>query len=292
MAETPRLPSLTWLRTFEACARHRNFTAAGEELGLTQAAVSQHIRSLEAELGALLFTRQRRGVELTAEAGAYLPHIQGVFRGLARSTTELFGRRGGQDVALRCPISFALLWLAPRLPGFAVAFPQIRLLLTTVHIPADYAEDREGFDIRFGVGSFDGRDSHRLTWERLLPAAAPALLAGLASPDQWLRLPLLSVAGGRELWPDWFARAGMAAPGRPSLVFDSFAVALEAAKAGAGVVLASRPLADRVLEEGLLQPVSEIELAGERGHFITIPAGCAQAPHEQAVLDWILGEAG
>ena len=291
MAESSRLPPLAWLRTFEACARHLNFTAAGEELGLTQAAVSQHIRNLEAELGAALFTRQRRGVELTAEAGAYLPHIQGVFRALARSTTELFGRRGGQTVDLRCPISFALLWLAPRVPAFAAAFPQIRLALSTVHVPADYADDRDGFDIRFGIGAFEGRDSHRLTWERLVPAAAPALLGGLPDLRHWTRLPLLSVAGGREMWPDWFARAGIGAPGRPALVFDSFVVALEAAKAGAGVVLASRPLADATLAEGLLRSLSDIELAGERGHFVTSPAGRALAPHEQAVLDWILHEA-
>ena len=291
MAESSRLPPLVWLRTFEASARHLNFTAAGEELGLTQAAVSQHIRNLEAELGAALFIRQRRGVELTAEAGAYLPHIQGVFRSLARSTTELFGRRAGQSVGLRCPISFALLWLAPRIPAFAAAFPQIRLALSTVHVPADYADDREGFDIRFGIGAFEGRDSHRLIWERLVPAAAPAVLAGLADPGQWPQLPLLSVAGGREMWPDWFARAGIVAPGRPALVFDSFVVALEAAKAGAGVVLASRPLADTALAEGRLQPLSDLELAGERGHFITSPAGRALAPHEQAVLDWILDEA-
>lgn len=291
MVESSRLPPLTWLRTFEACARHRNFTAAGEELGLTQAAVSQHVRQLEAELGAVLFTRQRRGVELTAEGGAYLPHIQGVFRALARSTTELFGRPGGSSVALRSPISFALLWLAPRIAAFAAAFPQIRLALSTVHVPADYADDREGFDIRFGIGTFEGRDSHRLTWEHLVPAAAPTLLAGLADAGQWARLPLLSVAGGREMWPDWFARAGLATPARPALVFDSFVVALEAAKAGGGVVLASRPLADAALAEGRLLALSDVELAGERGHFITSPAGRAPAPHEQAVLDWILDEA-
>ncbi len=291
MAESSRLPPLTWLRTFEACARRLNFTAAGEELGLTQAAVSQHVRNLEAELGAALFNRQRRGVELTAEGAAYLPHIQGVFRALARSTTELFGRPGGHAVALRCPISFALLWLAPRIPALAAAFPQIRLALSTVHLPADYADDREGFDIRFGMGDFEGRDSHRLTWEHLVPAAAPGLVAGLADPAAWTRLPLLAVAGGREMWPDWFARAAIAAPGRPALVFDSFVVALEAAKAGAGVVLASRPLADKALADGRLLALSDIELAGERGHFITSPAGRAAAPHEQAVLDWILGQA-
>ncbi|GLS19027.1 LysR family transcriptional regulator [Labrys miyagiensis] len=290
MAEATRLPPLVWLRTFEACARHLNFTSAGAELGLTQAAVSQHIRTLEAELGARLFVRLRRGVELTAEGGAYLPHIQGVFRSLARSTTELFGPRVGR-VALRSPISFSLLWLAPRLSRLRQALPQVRLELSTVHVPADYAGDQEGFDIRFGIGPFEGRESHRLTWERLVPAAAPDLLHLLDDPANWPHLPLLSVAGAREMWPDWFARAALPLPPSASFVFDSFAVALEAARAGAGAVLASRPLADAALEEGTLVRLSDLELTGECGHFITHAAGRALAAHEQAMLDWILGEA-
>lgn len=292
MAEAAQLPPLIWLRTFEACARHLNFTAAGNELGLTQAAVSQHIKSLEAELGATLFTRLRRGVELTAEGGAYLPHIQGVFRSLARSTSELFGRKAGRVVNLRSPISFSLLWLAPRLRTLARAFPQVKLDLSTVHVPADYAGEQEGFDIRFGIGPFEGRESHRLTWERLVPAAAPGLVNTLDQPSDWLHLPLLSVAGAREMWPDWFARAGLPLPGPASFVFDSFAVALEAARNGTGVVLASRPLADTALVEGHLVRLSDIELTGERGHFITHAAGRALTAHEQAVLEWMLGEAG
>ncbi|WP_413991613.1 LysR family transcriptional regulator [Labrys okinawensis] len=290
MAETTQLPPLIWLRTFEASARHLNFTSAGAELGLTQAAVSQHIRSLEAELGARLFVRLRRGVALTAEGGAYLPHIQGVFRSLARSTSELFGPRAGRAV-LRSPISFSLLWLAPRLHRLRQALPQLRLELNTIHVPVDYTGDQEGFDIRFGIGPFEGRESHRLTWERLVPAAAPLHLHLLHDPANWPHLPLLSVAGAREMWPDWFARAALPLPPSASLVFDSFAVALEAARAGAGAVLASRPLADAALEDGSLVRLSDVELTGERGHFITHAAGRALPAHEQAMLDWILGEA-
>jgi len=290
MAESIRLPPLPWLRTFEACARHLNFTSAGAELGLTQAAVSQHVRSLEAELGALLFIRLRRGVELTPEGGAYLPHVQSVFRSLARSTTELFGQGAGR-VVLRSPVSFSLLWLAPRLSRLRQAMPRLRLELSTIHVPADYAGDPEGFDIRFGIGPFEGRESHRLTWERLVPAAAPVLLSSLADPGDWPRLPLLSVAGAREMWPDWFARAALPLPPSASYVFDSFAVALEAARNGAGAILASRPLADSALQEGGLLRLSDVELTGERGHFITHAAGRSLAAHEQVVLDWILGEA-
>ena len=283
---------MTWLRSFEASARRQSFTAAGEELGLTQAAVSQHIKCLEETLGTALFRRLRRGVELTPEGGAYLPHVQAAFRSLASSTAELFGPRSGRIVTLRSPISFTSLWLAPRLPAFAATFPDTRLEITTIHVPADYVGEAEGFDIRFGIQPFAGRESYRLTFERLVPAAAPFLLRGLRDAAQWSRLPLLSVSGAREMWPDWFACAGLSPPpGRAFLVCDSFVVAFEAACAGAGVVLASRPLADAALADGRLVWLSEIELAGEAGHFITCRAGRALSPQEQSVLDWMRGEA-
>ena len=69
-----QLPPLEWLRVFDAAARTGNFTAAADELGLTQAAVSQRMRHLEARLGAALFKRLPRGVELTGEGEAYAPH--------------------------------------------------------------------------------------------------------------------------------------------------------------------------------------------------------------------------
>src|SRR5687768_10005331 len=197
-------PPLIWLRTFEAAARRLSFTAAAGELGLTQAAVSQQIRLLEAKLKTTRFRSRRRGVELTPEGAAYLPHVQAAFGSLARSTAELFGPRAAHVIAVRSPISFATLWLAPRLPALAAALPNIRLAVTTIHVPSDYSSDG-GLDIQFGGGSFPGRTAHRLTSERLVPVAAPSLLARGTErgPADWASLPLLAVSGAREMWPDW-----------------------------------------------------------------------------------------
>src|SRR5689334_17435096 len=126
MAPFEPLPPLDWLRVFEACARRENFTAAGADLGITQATVSQQIRLLEERLGVRLFVRLRRGVALTTEGAAYLPHVQSALLSLSRSTAELFGGRGQRAIALRSPISFAALWLAPRLASFGIAFPGVR----------------------------------------------------------------------------------------------------------------------------------------------------------------------
>ena len=277
------LPPLDWLRSFEAAARLSNFTAAAAELGLTQAAVSQHIRSLEERLKQPLFIRLARGVELTPEGAAYLPHLQSAFATIANSTRELFEPRTIQSVTIRSPISFAVLMIAPKLPQMASDLPFVQLQIETIHTPADYGE-RSGLDIRFGsgAGSFTGRQAYRLTRETLTPMAVP----DLAKTPDWTGLPRLTVVGAREMWGEWFAVARMKPTIGPTHKFDSFVAALEAARHGAGMVLGSRPLADAALRDGTLVTLSGFTLSSNAGHYLTAPSGAHLSPAEEAVRHW------
>ena len=285
---TEQIPHLPWLRCFEACARRLNFTLAGKEIGLTQAAVSQQIGALEKTLGVALFRRERRGVELTAEGAAYLPHVQAAFATLSHSTQALFGAPRGKEVSLIAPASFALLWLAPRLSGFAAGHPDLALVVSTMQTPADYAVAQADLEIRFGIGEWPGLAAHRITHERLTPICAHGLDPGRPG---WQDLPLLAVRGAREMWRDWFAMAGLRSTARPAFVFDTFAIALEAAKAGAGVLLGSRPLIDAALARGEVIRLSDLELQSPNGHFLCLRAGEPPTPARQAVLNWFLREA-
>ncbi|MBZ9709577.1 LysR family transcriptional regulator [Mesorhizobium sp. ESP7-2] len=280
----PTLPPLDWLRSFEAAARLSNFTAAAAELGLTQAAVSQHIRLLEERLKTRLFSRLARGVALSPEGAAYLPHIQSAFATIGSSTTELFEPRAVRTVQIRAPISFALLALVPALPDLAEALPRVQLDLVTIHRPTDYDLPGSTLDIRFGNGSFPGREAERLTAERLVPVASPAL----AKAADWTSLPLLLVAGAREMWAEWFAAAGLAGHTQRSHRFDSFVAAMEAASAGAGVLLGSRPLIDAALDSGALVPLSDFELPSTSGHFLTRPSTAQLTSAEQDFRHWLL----
>ncbi len=282
------LPHLPWLRSFEAAARRLNFTLAGGELGLTQAAMSQHVSALEATLGVKLFHRRQRGVELTADGAAYLPHVQTALAGLARSTADLFGERRGTEITIIAPISFATLWLAPRLAAFRKSNPAITLSITTAHVPADYPVDAGDFEIRFGTGAWAGRQAWRLTKERLTPVCAPVLLP--RKSKDWTHLPLLTVKGPREMWRDWFVRAKLE-PSRPVLSFDSFIAAHAAAISGAGVLLGSRPLIDPALHGRRLIRLSQIELESPNGHFLAARSTLSLGPPHQKVLEWFLDEA-
>ena len=286
MTERGLLPYLPWIRAFEAAARRLNFTAAGIEIGLTQAAVSQQIKLLESALGKQLFERQRRGVRLTAAGAALVPHVQSTFRSLARSVDELFGVHGADRVELRSPISFAALWLAPRLLRLARALPHLVLDVHTIHLPADYdGAGSTDLDIRFGTGQFAGRTAYRLTEERLLPVASRRLLRQ-SKQGEWRDLPLIGVVGAREMWLDWFEAAGFPPPRRAAYRFDTFIAALEAAKSGTGVLLGSRPLVDRALQSKELIALSDIQLSSNGGHYITHEAGAVLDSSRMALLNW------
>ncbi|UVC18659.1 LysR family transcriptional regulator [Mesorhizobium onobrychidis] len=278
------MPPLDWLRSFEAAARLSNFTAAAVELGLTQAAVSQHIRFLEERLKIRLFSRLARGVALSPEGAAYLPHIQSAFATIGNSTTELFEPRAIQTVTIRAPISFVLLVLMPALPDLARTLPRIQLDVVTIHRPTDYDQSGSVLDIRFGSGAFPGREADRLTVERLVPVASPAL----AGSADWTSLPLLLVAGAREMWAEWFIAAGVPGHPRRSHRFDSFVAAMEAAKAGAGVLLGSRPLIDAALASKYLVRLSGFELSSSFGHFLTRASAAPLTRPEQDFRQWLL----
>jgi len=126
------LPTLTWLRAFEAAARTSSFAAAAAELNLTSGAISYQIRALEAYLGFALFERLPRGVKLTPMGVAYLPPVRKAFEELADSTVGLFGGSERVQITVHAPVSLAALWLAPELPAFAVANPSIDVRLSSV----------------------------------------------------------------------------------------------------------------------------------------------------------------
>jgi DNA-binding transcriptional LysR family regulator len=281
------LPHLPWLRSFEAAARRLSFTLAAEELGLTQAAVSQQIKTLEHSLGVSLFLRGRRGVELSADGAAYLPHVQAAFASLAHTTDELFGGARKTEVKLITPASFGALWLAPRLPAFTKALPGVTLTIQTMTNPGDYAETAADLEIRFGAGHWPGLQSHRLTTEHMTPVCAPTLRT-----DAWQELPLLAVRGAREMWRDWFMMIGSVSMPRGVHSFDTFVMALEAAKAGAGILLGSRPLIDAALLKGELVRLSDLDLPSPHGHFLAYRAEEAQTPALHATINWLLREAG
>ena len=275
------LPPLEWLRVFEAAARNGNFTAAARELNLTQAAVSQRMRNLEQRLGVTLFRRLPRGVELTTEGDAYAPHVQAALTALRRSTHDLFGT-ASRSFTIAATSSVAELWIAPRLPRLQQSFPKLHIALTTIQRQADYEPAQADIEVRFGRGDWPDCQAVKLYDEVLLPVAAPIFLA--AGATDWRRLPQIAVAGPRHGWRDWAAAAGVAPPRPASLRFDTFAQGLAAALAGAGVLLASRPLSQGLLEDGRLRELGEPAVAMTEGYWLTWPKGATSSKERRGLV--------
>lgn len=284
----PDLPPLAWIRSFEAAARLRSFSAAATELALTQPAVSQHIRHLEARLNRPLFRRLRHGVELTADGAAYLPHVQVALSGLARATRDLFGAAAPRGVSIAAPASISALWLAPRLGALGLAQPGVAITVASVHRPVDYEAVDADIEIRFGEGGWPRQVALPLMTEDLAPVAAPALLARAPDGD-WTRLPAIALTGPRAGWSAWARLAGTAPPSHVCARFDSFVPALAAARAGTGTLLASLPLSRDALESGDLQRLGNVVLRLTDTHWVICDP---DAPSPViAVTRWLANEA-
>lgn len=168
----PYLP-LNGLRAFEASARHLSFTRAAIELCVTQAAVSQQVKSLETRLGVRLFQRLPRGLKITAEGEALLPVVTGSFDQLALSLERIEGGHVRELLFLGTVGTFAVGWLLPRLPDFQRQFPFVDIRLSTNNNRVDMAAEGLDFAIRFGNGSWHGTEAIRLFDAPFLPSASP-----------------------------------------------------------------------------------------------------------------------
>jgi LysR family transcriptional regulator of beta-lactamase len=249
----PFLP-LNGLRAFEASARHLSFTRAAIELCVTQAAVSQQVKSLETRLGVQLFQRLPRGLKITAEGEALLPVVTGSFDQLALSLERIEGGHVRELLFLGAVGTFAVGWLLPRLPDFQRQFPFVDIRLSTNNNRVDMAAEGLDFAIRFGNGSWHGTEAIRLFDAPLSPLCIPELAEMLGEPADLTNQPLLR-SYRKDEWSSWFAAAGVAASPQLSkgIVFDSSLGMMEAALQGIGVALAPPSMFSRHLATGAIE---------------------------------------
>ena len=241
-------PPLNALAAFEAAARTGSFTRAGEELCVTQAAISQHVRHLEEYLGLPLFIRHAPGIRLTPDGERFYRAVAGALDTLRRESARL--RRGGGQLAVVAEASFANRWLAPRLSRFCERFPEIDL-----RIAPHPGRPRLGPDVDIiihpDMQPSSGLFMLPLPEERMFPVFAPSyfqLRGETWKSDRLLRSP----QGGEDAWKKWFIAAGE----NPVLHFGplyQFAyMALAAAADGRGAALGSSLFVAEDIRDGRL----------------------------------------
>ena len=289
-----RIPPLTWLRAFEAAARHLSITRAAEELNVSPAAVSQHVRALEAKLDLTLFRRAHNRMYLPDCGQAYRIRLTAGFDLLALGTKELHDHAQREVLTIRVPSSFSILWLAPKLDRFHALYPSIDIRLTALDRPVDFAREEIDLEIRNGDGRWPGLDAVLLMEEEVFPVCSPVLVAGahpLRQPADLAHHELLHVNGYFEDWTMWFRAAGIGGlDARRGDLFDQSIMAIQAAISGLGVALGRTPLVANELGTGRLVAPFDIVLPGEDSYWITYPRSTPEHAGLVAFRDWLLEE--
>jgi len=286
------------LRAFEAVARRLGFSAAGEELHLTQSAVSRQIRSLEDEVGAPLFLRGTRHVELTAAGTALLRTAAPLLHRLDTTVRQIRLARGRRRVSLATFASFASLWLLPRLPAFQQAHPDIDIRISADDQLVDLDDPELDVALRHCRPEAAPPGAKRLFGEMLTPVMARALVdrtprraADLAG---YTLLEEDSGTGDTLSWRRWLTQAGEAQLEPARWITMNFTYQqVQAALAGQGVALARLPLITESLErEELIEPFGDGgRLASPYAYWLLRGPAENARPEVEVFAQWVLAQA-
>lgn len=285
------LPPLAALRTFEAAARHQNFSRAGEELHITHSAISHQMKALERELGVALFHRRSRGVELTEPGRTLAATMREALDRIARGVAELRVRPHRALTVSVLP-AFATHWLIPRLSDFNRRHPDIDINVRAGQALVNFSAEDVDLAVRYGGGKWPGLVTVQLAREDVFPVCSPQFNGG--------RLPktLAELAKARLLhtplqpWDEWFRALGLnVVPSRRGMTFSETDLLLHAAIDGLGIALSRRILAQPELDSGrLVRPVRD-RVRADRAYFIVYPAAIEPSPRLQIFRDWLLEQA-
>lgn len=278
----PRLPPLAWFRAFEAAARCLSFTGAAAELGLTQSAISQHVRSLELRFGVALFERKPRGLALSDEGRRMLPEVSRAIGVLAAVSSSYEHRPVGQAITVATSVSFAQWYLAPGLADFRAAHPDLSVRLINTTWPDEYHRPIADVEIRFGAEAFVGKSATRLEPDGLIVVAAPSLKA---TPDSLGQHPLIEAVGTSDGWSYWANTTEIEMPKKPDLLVDSHGLAVDLSRQGAGIALTSALIAAPCLAQGTLQQLDLPSVPANDGYFLAV--GAAEKEDALIFASWI-----
>jgi DNA-binding transcriptional LysR family regulator len=282
-----RLPSLNGLRAFEATARHGSFVAAGNELHVTQAAVSRMVRLLEARLGFALFERLPNGLALTVQGKALQPNLTAAFDAIAAITEQVAAMRTTPVLTLGVGPSFAMRWLIPRLAGFYRRHPDIAVRLATGGATNPFRDDWT-CGILLGNGDWPSYAAEPMFSADLFPVCTGQIAQRLTQPADLSRESLLQVQHSPEEWPLWLAAAGVRLPANTlGPRFDSYAMALQAAVDGVGVAMALRPYVEDDIAAGRLVAPFSLAVPKGRAWYLVYRPFREDDPGLIAFRDWL-----
>jgi LysR family glycine cleavage system transcriptional activator len=291
-----RLPPLNAVRTFEVAARLASFVAAGKELGVSAAAVSQQVRHLEEYFGKKLFVRSGNRLSLTDAGLAIFPQTSRALDDIAAMTVRLLEGEMRTRLIISVPFSLAEVWLAPKLAVLLESYPQLSVDVRVEDDPVDLA--RHDVDIRVSYGDYHypSLDAIPLVHDQVVPLCAPELWYRHGNSDFDLTRIHESLFihtqwgpsyASHPTWSDWYAsEVGQGSPdpalGRRSGL-SSLSITL--AKLGCGIALGQKLIAQADLAAGRLIVLSARSLPLGHPYCAFVPAEKRTRPNVQSLIE-------
>ena len=298
MSKRNALPALDLLVGFESAARHLSFTKAGEELYLTQSAVSRQIKELEDQLGVALFQRRHRALALTEAGHQFYAAAAQALSTMRAATDRLRAQTGRKALAVTTTHSFAALWLIPRLAGFTRDHPGVDVRITADIKMVDLERDGLDLALRHGPASLAGPNAVRLFGEKVFPVCSPKLLKkkALEKPADLKNHVLLQYDDPdvRHPWLHWktWLEVERIADLKPAgtLSFSGYEQIIPAAIAGHGVALGRSPLVTALIRSGELVAPFKSSADPARAYFAIVSRNAAGRPEVAAFVEWLKAE--
>lgn len=278
-------PILKALTTFEAAARHENFTAAAQALGMAQPSISRYISILEDYIGIKLFIRNGSNVQLTPQGRKLydttrlaLSHIRSTIDELAKDSTE-------NEASICSTHGFAHIWIIPRIEHLQSQLNNKKINVVTSESPGDFEVESNRIVVRFGAGRWDDGKAHLLFHEEVMPVCSPELADRYnlrnrqIDPNELLHLPLLVQDHGEHGWLDWqgwFSHFGVESDHhiRDVHKINNYAFSLQAAMEGRGIALAWKNLIEPYLSNEWLFELPGLTVKTANSYYlVTQPHG-------------------
>ena len=254
------LPPLAWFRAFESAARRLSFTAAAEEIGMTQSAVSQHVKSLETSLGVALFIRRPRGLSLTDDGRKLLPQVSSALETLTVAARNFDTVPSKNVLTVAASVSIAQWLISQRLNELTNKNPEINIRFLSTIWPDDFHTVRADVEIPFGSQKQFGRNATRLEPSGLVALKSPKFSGNIESST------LIESVGTSDGWKLWAESVG--GNPMPKIFVDSYGAAMNLAINGNGIALVSNILAQDAIRSGKLIMADKTLLTCNEGYYL------------------------
>lgn len=281
------IPSLPALRAFEAAARLRSLTQAAAELNVTQAAVAQHVRTLEKDFGLALLTRAGRGMDPTPAGQQLAAALGDGFGTIAAAVHDLRRATIDRPLSITTTYTFAETWLMPRLPAFWAAHPDVPLSISPSAKVVDLRRDGYDLAIRYGSGNWPGLQADLLAPTDHIVVAHPDLVAPRRidsitdlADQVWLFESIYPEA------KNWAVQQGLPMDGITRRDLPAMSFILAALRAGGGVAAVGRAIVLDDLRSGRLVKLFEGDGTGP-GYYLVSAPGVAH-PGARVFRRWLL----